>query len=152
LTEQKSTLILGIGNILLRDEGAGIHVIEKLKEDGFDSADLVDGGTGGFHLLGFFGTYRKIIIVDASLDEYPAGHVRVLYPKYAIDFPVQLSAHEIGLRDLIESAYLLGNLPEICLITISVKDFREMGVELSSEVSNAIPIVAEKVRELVVSG
>jgi hydrogenase maturation protease len=121
LAEQKNTLVLGIGNILLRDEGVGIHVVRKLEEEHFSSADLMDGGTGGFHLLGYFQEYKSVIIIDASLDEFPAGHVRVLHPKYASDFPVQLSAHEIGLKDLMDSAFLLGNMPEISLITISVK-------------------------------
>jgi hydrogenase maturation protease len=149
LAEQKSTLVLGIGNILLRDEGAGIHVVRKLEEEHFGSADLMDGGTGGFHLLGYFQEYKSVIIIDASLDEYPAGHVRVLHPKYAKDFPVQLSAHEIGLKDLMDSAFLLGNMPEISLIAISVKDFQEMGMELSPEVSKAIPLAVQKIKEIV---
>jgi hydrogenase maturation protease len=149
LAEQKNTLVLGIGNILLRDEGAGIHVVRKLEEEHFDSADLMDGGTGGFHLLGYFQEYKSVVIIDASLDEYPAGHVRVLHPKYAKDFPVQLSAHEIGLKDLMDSAFLLGNMPEISLIAISVKDFQEMGMELSPEVSKAIPLAVQKIKEIV---
>jgi hydrogenase maturation protease len=151
LTPQNGTLVLGIGNILLRDEGAGIHVVKKLEEEGFLDADLMDGGTGGFHLLGYFQEYRRIIIIDASLDEFPAGHVRVIRPKYARDFPVQLSAHEIGLRDLIDSAFMLGNMPEIYLIAISVKDFQEMGMELSPEVSRAIPVAVQIIREIVAS-
>lgn len=149
MAEQKNTLVLGIGNILLRDEGAGIHVVRKLEEEHFDSADLMDGGTGGFHLLGYFQEYKSVVIIDASLDEYPAGHVRVLHPKYAKDFPVQLSAHEIGLKDLMDSAFLLGNMPEISLIAISVKDFQEMGMELSPEVSKAIPLAVQKIKEIV---
>jgi len=149
LTEQKHTLVLGIGNILLRDEGAGIHVVRKLEEEHFDAADLMDGGTGGFHLLGYFQEYKSVIIIDASLDEYPAGHVRVLHPRYAKDFPVQLSAHEIGLKDLMDSAFLLGNMPDITLIAISVKDFQEMGIGLSPEVSRAIPVATQKIREIV---
>ena len=140
---------MGIGNILLNDEGIGIHVVKKLEEENFAGADLMDGGTGGFHLLGFIQSYNHIIIIDASLDEYPAGHVRVLHPKYAKDFPHQLSAHEIGLRDLLDAAFLLGNMPDIRLVAISVKDFQELGMELTPEVEAAIPVALEKVKNLV---
>jgi len=133
----------------MNDEGVGIHVISRLEKEGIQGADLMDGGTGGFHLLGFIQSYKTIIIVDASLDNFPPGHVRVLQPRYAKDFPRQLSAHEIGLKDLIDSAILLGNMPELHLIAISVKDFQDMGMDLSPEVEAAIPVAIQKVRELV---
>jgi hydrogenase maturation protease len=142
-------LVLGIGNILLSDEGAGIHVVTRLEKEGFNEADLMDGGTGGFHLLGFIQSYKTIIIIDASLDEFPAGNVRVLHPRYAKDFPRQLSAHEIGLKDLLDSAYLLGNMPQIHLVAISIKDFQEMGMELTDEVRKAIPVAMQSVKELI---
>jgi hydrogenase maturation protease len=151
LATQNSILILGIGNILLRDEGAGIHIVTSLEREGFTEADLMDGGTGGFHLLGFIQSYKTVIIIDASLDEYPAGNVRILHPKYAKDFPRQLSAHEIGLKDLLESAYLLGNMPQIHLVAISIKDFQDMGMELTDEVRKAIPVAMQSVKELVSS-
>jgi hydrogenase maturation protease len=146
---KNNILVLGIGNILLNDEGAGIHVVNRLEKEGFTGADLMDGGTGGFHLLGFIQSYKHVIITDASLDQFPAGHVRVLHPKYAKDFPNQLSAHEIGLKDLLDAAFLLGNLPVIHLVAVSVKDFQEMGIGLTHEVEQAIPFAIEKVKELV---
>jgi hydrogenase maturation protease len=150
-TLEKNTLVLGIGNILLNDEGVGIHVVTRLEKEGFSDADLMDGGTGGFHLLGFIQSYKNIVIIDASLDQYPVGNVRVLHPEYAKDFPHQLSAHEIGLKDLLDAAFLLGNMPKIYLIAISIKDFQEMGMELTNEVEMAVPEAMIKVRELVKS-
>jgi hydrogenase maturation protease len=146
---KKDILVLGIGNILLNDEGAGIHIVTHLEKEGYAEADLADGGTGGFHLLGLIQSYRHVIIADASLDHYPAGHVRVLHPKYASDFPPHLSAHEIGLKDLLDAAFLLGNMPDIWLVAVSVKDFQEMGMELTPEVQLSIPVAVEKVKELV---
>jgi hydrogenase maturation protease len=133
----------------MRDEGAGIHVINSLEEDGYAGAELMDGGTGGFHLLGVIQSYKTVIIVDAALDNFKAGHVRILHPKYAKDFPRQLSAHEIGLKDLLDAAFLLGNTPQIYLVAISVKDFQDMGMELSPEISRAIPVAKERVKELI---
>lgn len=133
----------------MNDEGVGIHVVSRLEMEGLPGADLMDGGTGGFHLLGFIQSYKTIVIIDASLDKYPPGHVRVLQPRFAKDFPVHLSAHEIGLKDLIESAILLGNMPELHLIAISVKEFQDMGMELSPEVEQSIPEAIKCVREIV---
>ena len=135
--------------MLLNDEGVGIHVISKLEEEGFTGADLIDGGTGGFHLLGFIQSYKTVIIIDASLDQFPAGNVRTLHPKYARDFPRQLSAHDIGLKDLLDAAFLLGNMPRIYLVAISIKDFQDMGMELTPEIEMAIPVVIKQVKELV---
>ena len=146
---QNKILVLGIGNILLKDEGVGIHVVSALEKEDYTDADLMDGGTGGFHLLGFIQSYKTVILIDASLDEFPAGHTRVLHPKYAKDFPSQLSAHEIGLKDLLDAAFLLGNMPEIRLVAISIKDFQELGMELSPEVEAAIPEAIKQVKELV---
>ena len=133
----------------MRDEGAGIHVIKGLEEEGYAGADLMDGGTGGFHLLGVIQSYKTVIIVDASLDNFATGNVRVLQPKYAKDFPRQLSAHEIGLKDLLDAAFLLGNTPQIYLVAISVKDFQDMGMELSLEISEAIPVAIKSIKELI---
>ena len=146
---QNNILVLGIGNLLMNDEGVGIHVVSRLETEGIQGADLMDGGTGGFHLLAFIQAYKTIIIVDASLDQYPPGHVRVMQPRYAKDFPRQLSAHEIGLKDLIDSAILLGNMPQLHLVAISVADFQEMGMELTPKVEAAIPVAIERIRELV---
>ena len=150
-TPQNSILVLGIGNILMNDEGVGIHVVTRLEKEGFADADLMDGGTGGFHLLGFIQSYKTVILVDASLDDFPAGHIRVLNPRYAKDFPKQLSAHEVGLKDLLDAAFLLGNMPEIKLVAISVKDFQAMGIMLTPEVEKAIPEAMKCVKELVIS-
>ncbi len=148
-SQPNKILILGIGNILLNDEGIGIHVVSALEKEEYTRADLMDGGTGGFHLLGFIQSYSTVVMIDASLDDFPAGQVRVLKPKYAKDFPKQLSAHEVGLKDLLDAAFLLGNMPEIFLVAVSVKDFQDMGMDLTPEVEAAIPEAVRQVKELV---
>ena len=141
-------LVLGIGNHLMNDEGVGIHVVRKFETEIPPGTDVMDGGTGGLHLLGVIQSYKKVIFIDAALDEFPAGTVRVLHPKFAKDFPKQLSAHEIGFKDLLDAAMLLGNVPELHLVAISVKDFQDMGLQLSPEVEASIPFAIEKINEL----
>lgn len=144
------TLVIGIGNLLMCDEGIGIHVISELEQEGgIPGADLLDGGTGGFHLITYIQSYTTIIFIDASLDDFPAGHIRLLQPRFASDFPKQLSAHEIGLKDMMDAAYLTGTLPLIYLIAISVKEFQDMGMTLSPEVSASFPEVKRIIRQLI---
>ena len=114
-------LILGIGNILLSDEGIGVHVAQLLEKKIFpENISVIDGGTGGFHLLSYFEDYTQLILIDATIDNAPIGTVKILTPKYATDYPQTLSAHDIGLKDLVESAYLLDKSPEVHLITVSI--------------------------------
>lgn len=139
---QQPILILGIGNVLLGDEGVGVHVVrelEKLKLP--EHVSVLDGGTGGFHLLSIFEQNKKMILIDATLDGNKPGTVNLLKPKYSKDFPKTLSSHDIGLKDLIESSALLGFMPEIALITVSISDNQPVLMELSEEVRKSVPEV-----------
>ncbi len=145
----KSTLILGIGNYLMGDEGVGVHAINELSKDDYpEDVRLVDGGTGGFHLLSFFHDYDPLIIIDATMDDQPVGSVRLLEPRFASDFPRTLSAHDIGLRDLIETAILSAPLPKIFLITVSIHEIRSMVIDLSPEIARSLPAVIRTVKEI----
>jgi len=139
-------LILGVGNLLAGDEGAGIHAVARLEEAPLPAhVTLLDGGTGGFQLLSLFREYPEIILIDAALDGQPPGTVTVREPRFARDFPPSLSAHDIGLRDLIQSAELLGPLPRIHLITVSIEKIPALSLGLSGPVRRALPAVEEAV-------
>ncbi len=145
-------LIMGVGNYLMGDEGVGVQAVWELqKEDLPENVEIIDGGTGGFHLLEYLSDFKKIIMIDATLDGMPPGSVKVIKPKFSSDFPRALSAHDIGLRDLIETAELLGELPEIHLITVSIDSIQNMQVELSPNVKKALPEIKEKVNEILKS-
>ncbi len=140
-------LILGVGNALMGDEGIGVAAIRRLEQNGFAKlAELVDGGTSGFHLLGLFRGRSHIILIDATTDGQPVGTVSLIQPRYASDFPPSLTAHDIGLKDLIESAALLGDLPRVDLVTISISSLSSLTLELSQPVASALPRVEALVR------
>jgi hydrogenase maturation protease len=142
------TLVLGIGNLLMGDEGVGVHALRALERETWPGhVTLLEGGTGGFHLLACLRDYPRVVLVDATMDGQPAGTVSVLQPRYASDFPRALTAHDIGLRDLIESAALLGPLPEMTLVTVSIEEIRSMVTDLSPAVAAAIPHVHARVVE-----
>jgi len=140
-------LILGVGNLLMGDEGVGVAAIRHLEKKGFgEHAELVDGGTSGFHLLGLFRNQQHLILIDAATDGKPVGTVSLIRPRYANDFPPTLTAHDIGLKDLIESAALLGYWPEVDLITVSIGDLGLMTMELSPAVAAALPQIEALVK------
>ena len=81
---EKETLVLGVGNLLLKDEGVGIHVIKALENEKLPAhVHLMDGGTGGLHLLSWLQGYDRIIMIDATLDnnltdDLPETHLIVI--------------------------------------------------------------------------
>lgn len=142
-------LIMGLGNILMGDEGIGVRSIEYMQEMFFpENVTLLDGGTGGFHLLSLFQEYDRFIIIDATIGEENPGEVNVLKPRFASDFPRSLTSHDIGLRDLMQSAELLGDLPEIALVTINIKDFRTVKIGLSDTLEKCLPLVYQTITGL----
>ena len=150
---QEKTLIMGLGNVLLQDEGIGVHVLNELKKQTWpDNVDLLDGGTGGFVLLSLFQEYSKMIIIDATLNDKPEGSIDVIRPRFASDFPKSLSTHDLGLKDMVESAILLEKIPDITLITVSINPRQDMNMELSPALKKQIPAVIDTVHEVLNNG
>ena len=141
----KPFLILGIGNLLLGDEGVGVHAAYRLEREALpEGVSVVDGGTGGFHLLSLLRDFDPVLFLDATMDGERPGTVAVRTPRFASDFPRVLSAHDIGLRDLLESATLVGELPRMYLITVSIGPDQPMSTELSPPVLAAVDrVIAE---------
>ncbi len=148
---EERLLIMGVGNYLMGDEGLGVHAAQKLMSAGLPGyVDVVDGGTGGFHLLEYFEKYSRVILVDATLDGQRAGTIRLIKPKFASDFPKSMSTHDIGLRDMMSSLQLLDKIPEIHLFVVSIEYIQQQGVEMTDEVEAAMPELLKRVTELAV--
>lgn len=143
---KKKILVLGVGNYLMGDEGVGVHLITELQKTSLpEYVDILDGGTGGFHLLEYFETYPKLILIDATLDGHPPGTIRMIKPKFASDFPNAMSSHDVGLRDLVNSLQLLGKMPEIYLFVVSIDSLQQQGIELTPTIKAVLPILKEKI-------
>ena len=98
---KNKVLILGIGNVLMGDEGIGVRVVNALEEAALpQGVECLDGGTGSFLLLEPMQNAEKVILIDATIDGKPAGTIRRLRPKYSADYPPTLTAHDIGLKDM----------------------------------------------------
>ena len=146
---QNKTLILGLGNILMGNEGIGVKAVEYMKGKSLpENTVLMDGGTGGFHLLHLFDEYHQFIMIDATINDGNPGEINVIKPKFASDFPRTLTSHDIGLRDLMQSAELLGQLPDISLITINIRALDSVRIGLNEEFNKVLPEVYNKVLDI----
>jgi hydrogenase maturation protease len=92
-----------------------------------------------------------VILIDATIDGAPAGTIRRLTPRFSKDYSRTLTAHDIGLKDLLDAFYLLGNPPEVILFAVSIGSLQEVGTELSPEIAAVVPEVARRVVEEVKS-
>jgi hydrogenase maturation protease len=147
-TNHKTTgvLILGIGNVLMGDEGVGVHVVEWLQETTLpEGVECLDGGTGSFVLLEPMQQARRVILIDATVDSAPAGTVRRLQPRFSKEYPRTLTAHDIGLKDLLDAFYLLGQPADVTLFAVSIDPLQDLSVELSPEVNAIVPEVAQQI-------
>lgn len=137
------TIVLGIGNPILQDDGVGIHVINKLREQVKDIEVAIDiAYTGGMNLLDIIRGFDKVILVDAIKQEQtrPGEVIRFLLKK-SPDLHSS-NPHDVSLSEALLLATCLGEtqLPsEIVVIGIVVKNTTEFGENLSREVAAAVP-------------
>lgn len=137
-------LVLGIGNTLMGDEGVGVRVVEALSRIPLpEYVTCLDGGTGSFLLLEPMQQARQVILIDATADGAPAGTVHYLRPRFARDYPHTLTAHDIGLKDLLDTFYLLGDTVDVRLFAVSIAPLQDLCVELSPAIRAAVPRVVE---------
>ncbi|MBL7146939.1 MAG: HyaD/HybD family hydrogenase maturation endopeptidase [Phycisphaerae bacterium] len=142
-------LVLGIGNILLRDEGVGVRVIEQMQKMHLpDEVELVDGGTAGADLLDVLAERRKVIVIDAvQADCEPGTVLRFTADDLVRPDGVGMSLHELGLGEALTMAMQLGCAPEdVVVFGIKPKDI-ECGLELSEEIVSSVPKVIKLVLE-----
>ncbi len=138
-----AVLVLGIGNILMGDEGIGVHVIRHLEGMSLGSnVHCLDGGTGSFLLLEAMQRAGRIILIDATADGNPPGTVRRLLPRFSSDYPSALTAHDIGLKDLLDAAYLTGGQLDVTLLAVSISLPQALGSELSPTLAKRLPEIA----------
>jgi len=140
-------LVLGIGNILLRDEGVGVRVIERMREvDLPEGVELVDGGTAGADLLDTLAERRKVIIVDAvQADCEPGAVIRFGADDLAKPEREGISLHELGLYEALMMTERIGCAPEeVVVFGVKPKEVG-YGLELTKEIEAIVPDIIELV-------
>jgi len=140
-------LVLGVGNILLRDEGIGIRVVEALQRMKLpDNVEVLDGGTASMALLDTLSNREKVIVIDAVRCNNTPGTLYRLTPNdISSGKGTQTSVHQIGLLDALFHVECLGDAPrEVVIYGVEPRDL-DWGMELSPEVEAAIPRVVDLV-------
>ena len=130
--------MLGLGNIIMGDEGVGVHVIRALAQHSLPPhIECLDGGTGGFILLEPLQNADRIVLVDATADGNPVGTVTRTTPKFSRDYPPTLTAHDIGVKDLLDAFYMQGGSRDVILYTITIDPQQPISMELSEACDKA---------------
>jgi hydrogenase maturation protease len=137
------TIVIGVGNPILQDDGVGIHIINKLRGHLKDSQVIMDiAYTGGMNLLDMIRGYDKVILIDAIKQEHcKTGEVK-RFPLTQAPAIHSSNPHDVSLSEALHLAKQLGetHLPqEIIVIGIVVKNTNDFGEHLSSEVASAVP-------------
>lgn len=145
-------LVLGIGNMLLRDDGVGIRVLQTLERGlGADGRmRFVDGGTIGFMLAALMDEAPDLLVIDAVRMAEPPGSVRCFEDEAMDRFLVGRtgSVHEIGLRDLLDMARLSGRLPRRRALVGVEPATVELGEHLSPEVERGVATAVQLARDV----
>jgi hydrogenase maturation protease len=148
MSERTSLLVLGLGNVLLEDDGLGVAAVSRLL-DRFDvppGARVLDGGTLGLSLLPYLEDADAVILVDAVRADGPPGTlVRLDGDEVPTAIATRLSVHQVGVADLLEAARWLGWYPGRVVLLGAVPASMELGVSLSSPVAAALPVLVERV-------
>lgn len=141
------TLILGVGNILLRDEGIGVRVVEYLRTQDLPSdIELVDGGTAGADLIDILADRQVVLIIDAIDADAAPGTVLKLTPEQVIAFETNpLSLHSLDIPQTLAMTKILGCNPQKVILFGIVPRVIEPGFELSQELACLVPSIAATV-------
>jgi hydrogenase maturation protease len=147
----RNICILGLGNILMRDEGVGVHIANTLhqKYTFQPQITIIDGGTTGNDLLPYFEQHDTILIIDAvEFDEEPGFIGLIENEDILTQLNTKLSLHHLGLSDVLSTMKLIGIKPnQISLVGIQPA-IMKVGMELSDLISKKMPEFESKILSL----
>jgi hydrogenase maturation protease len=148
-------VVLGVGNILLSDEGVGVHAVEKLRADYLlpPEVETIDGGTSGMEMLEDLANADHILIVDAVRSGRPPGTImKIVGDDVPVFFKTKLSPHQIGLSDVLAALVLTGEQPGGTTLIGVEPESLETSLALTPTIAAQMPkligILAEELRAL----
>jgi hydrogenase maturation protease len=144
------TLVLGVGNLLLSDDGVGVHTIRRLQEVAqlSEEVQVLDGGTMGLDLLYYLEGVSHLLIVDAVETGGPPGTLtRIAGEQVPAYLSLKMSPHEIGLPDMLFAAKLRDLYPEEVVVWGVQPETVEVGLDLSPSVAAQMDVLVEKIIE-----
>ena len=142
--------IIGIGNLLMRDDGLGVVAIQQLRQQKlFPGVELIDGGCGGITLLQLLTECERAIIIDAADFKKKPGTILRFAAEQLIESlqsTTQTSLHQTGLAEVLMLAKKLDQLPELTLLLVQPQNVQR-GLELSRPIQEALPRLCEILKE-----
>lgn len=144
MTPAPNIVVLGVGNLLMGDEGVGVHTLARLEQryDFPQNVHCVDGGTSTHELLGDLENLDHLIVIDAvSAGLAPAGLLRLEDAAVPAAFTTKLSPHQVGIADLLATLTFLGRAPKHVVLLGCEPVMLSLDLQLS-------PLVAARVPEL----
>lgn len=144
-------LVLGVGNVLLKDEGVGVHAVRELMKRQYPpEVSVVDGGTAGLDLLYLIEDASRLIIIDATNGDAEPGTIFRFSPEALDDFipSISNSLHQIGLVEVLHIGKVMGVLPPTVVFGVqpAVIDWgMELTPQLTSKLPGLIALVDEEV-------
>ena len=144
----KDTVIIGIGNILLQDDGVGVHVIKELENEKLPSTiELVDGGTSTLDMLGFFLDYKKVIVVDCLRAGLNPGTIYKIRPEDIKDYQKEnLSIHDVQILDVVRMANMMDKYPEVVIFGIEPEKI-SLDLEMTEIMVSKIPEIVSNIKK-----
>jgi hydrogenase maturation protease len=134
-------LVVGLGNILLRDEGVGVRLVERLAErfDLPEGVEALDGGTSGMDLIHSIADRDALILCDAvRADAAPGTLLRMTGEELPAFFQTKLSPHQLGVLDVLATLTLLERVPPIVTLIGIVPQRLDLGVQLSPQIESVM--------------
>ena len=144
----KDTVIIGIGNILLQDDGVGVHVIKQLENEKLPSTiELVDGGTSTLDTLGFFLDYKKVIVVDCLRAGLKPGTIYKIKPEDIKNYQKEnLSIHDVQILDVVQMANMMNKYPEVVIFGIEPEKI-SLDLEMTEIMVSKIPEIIRNIKK-----
>jgi hydrogenase maturation protease len=142
MKEHKEITVLGLGSIILKDEGFGVHFIRWFSERYSLGEDvrILDGGTLGYRLLDIVTSSSFLIVVDCiKLDEDPGAIYRFTQDEMRLNMPDPTTAHEVEFPDVLSMADLMDECPEVIFLCIVPESYGIMELEMTPTMRSAFP-------------
>jgi hydrogenase maturation protease len=145
----QKVLILGVGNLLLKDDGFGVHLINSLKDTPFPgNITLLEAGTVSHQLIPLLRETDQLIVIDVvEAGDTPGALFRFSPDDMHFPSEQKASLHQISLIDVLHMAELTGNKPKTVIIAVQPRDVSSWSLELSEELQGVMPRVRELVFE-----
>lgn len=142
------TVVLGVGNTIMSDEGLGVRCVERLVASGAlpEGVVAIDGGTSTHELLGDIYGVDLLVIVDAVVTGgAPGSLIRLEGDCIPSAFSNKLSPHQHGINDLLATLQLVGRAPARVVLHGAMPASLELGMELSPTIEAVLPELAARV-------